>query len=59
MIVCDRCKRPRPVTSNLKIKGKSYGLCKECSDCTENYIKYSFEPSTGLKKLLSNLGGKE
>ena len=57
MKVCDRCKSgENPIISKLKIKGKDFELCKECSECVVNYIKFSYEPSKGLTKFLKNFG---
>ncbi len=51
MKVCDRCKKPEQIISKIKLKGKEFELCKECSEMTTNYIKFSYEPKKGLAKL--------
>lgn len=51
MKVCDRCRQPKPLVNNLKLFGKEYELCKECSETTRNYILFSYEEPKGLAKL--------
>lgn len=51
MKVCDRCRKPERIVSEVKIKGKNYELCEECSECTANYIIYSYQEPKGLAKL--------
>lgn len=58
MKVCDRCKAgDKPIVTKLKIKGKEYELCADCSECVGNYIQFSFQPAKGLAKLGEFFGG--
>ena len=51
MIVCDRCRKPEIIKNTVKINGKTYFLCSECSECVSNYIQFSFQEKKGLAKL--------
>lgn len=58
MKVCDRCKQgEKPIITKLKIKGREFELCAECSECVNNYIQFSYAPPKGLAKFLGGFGG--
>lgn len=57
MKVCDRCKKSKPLVSEVKLKGKKFELCVDCSESTSNYIQFSYEEPKGLAKLGKMLSG--
>jgi len=48
--------KPVPIRNIIKIDGKNYSLCKNCSDCVNAYIQFSFEPPGFFGRLINKFG---